>query len=245
MMERMIPPQTDIQFFPLGDRAVLVQFARRIDPETNRRVLALSAYLEANSFPGFVESVPSFASVTIHYDPITVLKVKGPGSPFDMVCEQLRHIVANLMIGRPNKPRIVEIPVCYGGEHGPDLSFVADYHHLSTDEVIAIHSQAEYLVYMIGFVPGFPYLGGMPARIATPRRETPRLTIPAGTVGIGGSQTGIYPLATPGGWQCIGRTPCRLFRPHVYPPSLLQAGDLVRFIPITPEEFDAWQVGEP
>ena len=133
--------------------------------------------------------------------------------------------------------RIVSIPVCYGGEFGPDLGYVADEHGLTIENLITIHSSVDYLVHMIGFAPGFPYLGGLPERIATPRRATPRLLVEAGTVGIGGSQTGIYPVATPGGWQCIGRTPVRLFRPEMNPPSLLEAGDYVRFQPVTMQEF--------
>lgn len=133
---------------------------------------------------------------------------------------------------------IIEIPVCYGGEFGPDLEYVAAHHHLSTDEVIRIHCSSEYLIYAIGFAPGFPYMGGMSEQIATPRKSTPRLVIPAGSVGIAGKQTGIYPLATPGGWQLIGRTPLALFQPHQYPPVLLQSGSYIRFRAIDHAEYD-------
>jgi inhibitor of KinA len=131
----------------------------------------------------------------------------------------------------------VEIPVCYGGEFGADLDFVAKHANLTPGEVIEIHSAADYLVHMIGFAPGFPYLGGMSSKIAAPRRSSPRLKVPAGSVGIAGEQTGIYPLETPGGWQLIGRTPLALFRPEQDPPTLLQPGDIVRFRPITPQQF--------
>lgn len=133
---------------------------------------------------------------------------------------------------------MTEIPVCYGGELGPDLPEVAAAHGLSEEEVVEIHASADYLVYMLGFAPGFAYLGGLPKRIATPRRRTPRLSIPAGTVGIAGDQTGVYPIATPGGWQLIGRTPDPLFLPDAMPPALLRAGDIVRFRPISRAEFD-------
>lgn len=134
--------------------------------------------------------------------------------------------------------RIVHIPLCYGGEYGPDLSGLAFYHGLSEAEVIDLHTSRDYPVYMIGFAPGFPYLGGLDERLATPRRSVPRIQIPAGSVAIGGAQTGIYPLMTPGGWHVIGRTPLALFRPDADPPSLLQAGDIVRFVPIAPDEYE-------
>jgi inhibitor of KinA len=145
----------------------------------------------------------------------------------------------NLEETKESKQRFVEIPVCYGGEYGPDLEAVAEYHHLSTSEVVEIHSKEEYLVYMIGFAPGFPYLGGMSEEIATPRRHSPRLSIPEGSVGIAGMQTGVYPISTPGGWQLIGRTPLELFCPNENPPTLLQSGDIVKFVPISLEEYQA------
>ncbi|MBD8499483.1 5-oxoprolinase subunit PxpB [Paenibacillus sp. CAU 1523] len=143
-----------------------------------------------------------------------------------------------------NAATIVDIPVCYGGAFGPDLLEVAEHTGLSPQEVIALHCGQSYLVYMVGFAPGFPYLGGMDERIAVPRRSSPRTAITPGSVGIGGSQTGIYPLATPGGWQLIGRTPRQLFRPHHVDPSLLKMGDIVRFYPIEPEQFAEWKEDE-
>jgi KipI family sensor histidine kinase inhibitor len=134
--------------------------------------------------------------------------------------------------------RIVDIPVCYGGEFGPDLDEVAELCGLAADEVVALHVGGEYLAYMIGFAPGFPYLGGLPDKLAVPRKAVPRLRVPAGSVGLAGQQTGIYPLASPGGWQIIGRTPIRLFTPERMPPTLLQAGDIVRFRVISHEEYD-------
>jgi inhibitor of KinA len=221
----------------LGDTAVLVRFGDRIDPGTLNRVLAFRASLEAEPLPGMVEHVPAFASVAVYYDPLRVSEAEI----VERIRERRRHLPA-----RPAaEPRVVEIPVCYGGSFGPDLPFVAEYHGLTPDEVVAIHSGAEYTVYMIGFAPGFPYLGGLPERIATPRRDTPRLSIPAGSVGIAGAQTGVYPLETPGGWQIIGRTPLRLFRPEAAEPSLLRPGDVVRFRPLPPEAFDQWKEAPP
>ncbi|MBE3554580.1 MAG: 5-oxoprolinase subunit PxpB [Thermicanus sp.] len=217
---------------PMGDRGVLVQLGDRIQPETHGWVRALSIYLDQHPLPGMVEYIPAFTSVALIYDLMktTYLEVKS----------RLEEILATLPPSAAATARQVVIPVCYGGEWGPDLEFVARYHHMAPEEVITIHSEGEYRVYMIGFAPGFPYLGGLPERIATPRRATPRLKIPAGSVGIAGSQTGIYPIDSPGGWQIIGRTPLHLFRPHRNPPSLLQSGDRIRFQPISPDEFAAW-----
>ena len=136
---------------------------------------------------------------------------------------------------------MIEIPVSYGGEHGPDLQEVAQHCGLAVTEVMALHAKADYLVHAIGFAPGFPYLGGLPEKLHAPRRTTPRLSVPAGSVGIGGAQTGIYPLVTPAGWQIIGCTPLLLFRPNEAEPTLLRVGDRVKFRAITPEEFAAWK----
>lgn len=151
----------------------------------------------------------------------------------------LEEAIAEIDMNKTSKAKVVEIPVCYGGEFGPDIEFVAEHNHLSVQEVIDIHSSGEYLVYMIGFAPGFPFLGGMSEKIATPRRSSPRLVIPVGSVGIAGSQTGAYPIETPGGWQLIGRTPAALFCPQNHPPTLLDAGNMVKFKPITLEEYNA------
>ncbi|NGQ93669.1 5-oxoprolinase subunit PxpB [Brevibacillus sp. SYP-B805] len=248
-MEKPTERHAGFELHPLGDAAVIVQFAKTINPDAHRSVQALTAYLDAHGFPGFVEAVPAFASVAVYYDPRIVMEklssTTEPASCHERVCTLLAQMIRQLHSFSVGHSRVVEIPVCYGEECGPDLPFVAQYHRLTCEEVIAIHSSAEYLVYMIGFAPGFPYLGGMPERIATPRRETPRLSIPPGTVGIGGRQTGIYPLATPGGWHCIGRTPLPLFRPDKHPPSLLQAGDRVRFRPISHEAYAAWKEQAP
>jgi inhibitor of KinA len=243
------------ELFPLGDRAMIVQFGERIEQETNQKVKALSAYLDSNPFPGMVEYVPAFTTVTVFYDPFEMMTQNLYGlirqscdpwnrnqlSPYERMISIMEQILAKLDIQVDGESRTVQIPVCYGGDYGPDLEYVAKHNGLAMDEVIHIHSSQEYIVYMIGFAPGFPYLGGMSESIATPRRETPRLSIPAGSVGIAGSQTGVYPIETPGGWQLIGRTPVRLFRPDDQQPSLLQAGDFIRFYPIKPQEFVTWK----
>jgi inhibitor of KinA len=224
-----------MQMIPLGDSAVIIQFGNNITLENHQKVRVLAAHLEDKPFPGMIEFVPAFTTVTIYYNPL-VLTYKD-------ACSTIKHIMDDLEIGAPSEPRTIEIPVCYGGDFGPDLEYVAEHNGLTVDEVIQIHSGAEYLVYMIGFAPGFPYLGGLSERIQAPRRSTPRLRIPAGSVGIAGMQTGVYPIETPGGWQLIGRTPVPLFRPNDSSPSLLQAGDIVRFRPISQQEYEEWKEG--
>lgn len=239
---------------PLGDTGIIVEFGSSIDQQSNRKVQSLTAYLEQNPFPGLLEIIPAFVTVTIFYDPIKLYDpISGDNwkrhgssdfhSPYEIISGIIKRLTANLDTLVESASNIIQIPVCYGGELGPDLNHVAEHHGLSPEEVIEIHSSQDYLVYMIGFAPGFPYLGGMPERIATPRRSSPRLTIEAGTVGIGGSQTGIYPISTPGGWQLIGRTPLQLFRPDHPQPSLLKAGDIVRFQPIGLKQFEEWREG--
>lgn len=232
---------------PLGDSAAAVILGAAISPQIHHRVRALCSYLEHHPFTGLTELVPSFTSVAVYYDGLAVLKAYPgyirPGEeyyPFPLVAALLEEILNLVQDEASSQPRTVRIPVYYGGEAGPDLEFVAGHNRLSPQEVIGIHSSADYLVYMLGFAPGFPYLGGLPASISTPRRPSPRLAIPAGSVGIAGDQTGVYPLETPGGWQLIGRTPLALFKPGAIPPTLLQAGDTVRFYPISRHEFMEW-----
>lgn len=236
-----------VRIVPLGDSAAVVILGDSISPQIHRRVRALCSHLERHPFAGLTELVPSFTSVAVYYDGLAVLKaypdVIRPGGehyPFPLVAERLAEMLRLVKDKAAPPPRTVRIPVYYGGEAGPDLEFVAGHNHLTPQEVIRLHSSVDYLVYMLGFAPGFPYLGGLPAAISTPRRESPRLAIPAGSVGIAGDQTGVYPLETPGGWQLIGRTPLALFKPEGVPPTLLQAGDTVRFYPISRREFTEW-----
>ncbi|MDK8182330.1 5-oxoprolinase subunit PxpB [Paenibacillus sp. UMB4589-SE434] len=223
-----------MRYFPLGDAAIVVEFDSIIGPASHEMVRLLSTYLDTHPFKGMVEYVPAFTTVTVFYNPL-VLRYAEAQAKLEEAVWQAKGIQLE------QTARIVEIPVCYGGEYGPDLEDIARHNQLTADEVVHIHSSAEYLVYMIGFAPGFPYLGGMSERIAAPRRPSPRLVIPVGTVGIAGMQTGVYPIGTPGGWQLIGRTPEPLFRPDMKPPTLLRAGDKVRFLPITEKEFESWE----
>jgi inhibitor of KinA len=241
----------NVEIKPLGDSAILVQFGSVIHWDVHVKVKAFTDDMEMHSFAGFIECVPAFTSVTVYYNPLHVCnehkkqkcdyRSDAELSPFKIVRSIIKEKLKGLQEIKEGQHRVMEIPVCYGGEFGPDLQVVADYHHLSPNEVIHTHSKVEYLVYMIGFAPGFPYLGGMSEKIATPRHDSPRLSIPAGSVGIAGMQTGVYPISTPGGWQIIGRTPVDLFYPKENPPSLLLSGDIVKFQPISLEEFKRYK----
>lgn len=210
---------------PLGDSALRVALGESIDLALNRRVQALAGRLSQAAPPGVGEVVSAYASLTVHFDLMRIdyFEVKAwVETLLDGLAEQPQH-----------PARVVEIPVLYGGEHGPDLAFVAQHSGLTESEVVAIHSGGEYPVYMMGFTPGFAYLGGLDARIAAPRLPAPRSSVPAGSVGIAGQQTGVYSLESPGGWRLIGWTPLRLFDPSADPPTLLQAGDVVRFVAVS------------
>ncbi|MGG4144186.1 5-oxoprolinase subunit PxpB [Paenibacillus algorifonticola] len=246
-----VNPVFEVKLSPLGDTAIIVELGSAIDRKTHERVQALSSYLRREPFPGLIELVPAYVTLTIFYDPMKLLaplaehnwnpQAEAAASPYEWVCQLLLDIVSKLDNEQAAAPRIITLPVCYGGELGPDLAAVAEHSGLSVSEVIAMHAARPYLVHMVGFAPGFPYLGGLPEQIATPRRSTPRLRIEPGSVGIGGKQTGVYPIVSPGGWQIIGRTPVALFRPAHEQPSLLRAGDQVNFEPISHEAFIAWE----
>lgn len=219
---------------PVGDTGVRVGFGEKIDPDMNREIRSFINELERTPIPGVVEWVPTYCAVTVYYHPHLIR--------FGELCRKLREIEENREPVTERDARVVELPVVYGGEYGPDLENIAQEKGLSPEEVIQIHSDPSYRVYMLGFVPGFPYLGGMSERIATPRLKDPRPRIPVGSVGIAGSQTGVYSLETPGGWRIIGRTPVRLYDPERNPPVLLRAGDLVRFRPVSPEVYREMEV---
>jgi KipI family sensor histidine kinase inhibitor len=206
----------------LGDSALLVQLGEEIDITINQRVHALSALIDASPLPGVIETVPAYSTLLVHYDPLILTNAEI----HNWVREKLDHI----QDVRLRKPRQVEVPVRYGGEYGVDLQFVADYHRLEVEDVIRIHSGQTYTVYMMGFTPGFPYMGKLDDAILTPRLETPRTHVPAGTVAIASSQTGIYPIDSPGGWRLIGYTALRLFDPDAESPFLFSPGDEVRFV---------------
>ena len=235
-----------MQITPLGDSALIVRVRDRFEdaPEqTLNQVLKVLRRLENAQIPGVIECAPAYTTVAVFFDPIVVANAgPKPDHALDWLTERVRAVVAAdadrggaVALGA----RVIEIPVCYDPEFALDLDHVADHAQITPREVVDLHSGAEYRVSCIGFVPGFPFLAGLPQELATPRRATPRKAIPAGSVAIGGVQTGIYPMRSPGGWNLIGRTPFRLFDPKKNPPALLQAGGRVRLHAITREEFDS------
>lgn len=231
------------KMFSISETSILVEFGNEISRDIQIKVKAFADYLDKNPFAGMVEYIPAFTSVTIIYDPVKIKNAYGKGGKYayEIVQDKIDEILRKVVVASNDNAKVIEIPVCYGGELGPDLEYVASYNKISVEEVIKIHSEREYLVYMIGFAPGFPYLGGMSEEIYVPRRKSPRTSIPKGSVGIAGMQTGVYPISTPGGWQLIGRTPIELFRPRDVKPSLLEAGDIVKFKPISYEEYKSYK----
>ena len=211
---------------PAGDLAVVVEYGDEIDPEINSIVHRAVAAIEGADIDGVVEVVPTYRSALVYYDPFQVT--------FDDIAAALRGLSLESDEDE-DMHRIVEIPTLYGGDYGPDLPFVASNAGMSEQDVVEIHSGTDYLVYAMGFSPGFPYLGGLDPRLDTPRLKSPRTSIPAGSVGIAETQTGVYPVASPGGWQLIGRTPIKLFDSESESPAAIHPGDRVRFVPIEGE----------
>ena len=222
--------QNHFKIFPLGDNALTIEFGNEISPELNDKAVKLSQYFEQNRFDGFIETVPAYCSVSIFYDVFTVRK---HFSEFPTAFEAVQNLAENalktLVETQNNEPRLIEIPVNFSEENALDLEFVAAPNHLTRQQAIKIFTAKTYRVFMLGFLPAFAYMGEVDERIAAPRRHTPRLIVPAGSVGIAGRQTGIYPFDSPGGWQIIGKTDFELFTPNAENPCALQAGDLVKF----------------
>lgn len=220
---------------PLGDNAALLDFGNTIDEELNKKIISLFHFLNRHPIAGMIEIVPAYSSLAVYYN-VSLVKENNHMEPaFDFVKNKLEEILKQAMMVDENETRFIKIPVYY---NGADLEFISKEKNISIDEIIQIHSSATYTVYMLGFLPGFPYMGKVDERIAIPRREQPRLKVKAGSVGIAGMQTGIYPLASPGGWQIIGHTPLRLFDSTKQNPVLLQAGDKVEFYSIGSHEFE-------
>ena len=215
---------------PVGDRAISIDFGQVIDPTINRHIRQTIERIKELQLEGIIELVPTYCALLVEYDAMLY--------SYSEICNIIEPTLEKGMTDTTNElVTVVEVPTVYGGEFGPDLSFVASHNHLSEDEVISIHSGTDYLVYMLGFIPGFTYLGGMDSRIATPRLSSPRTLIPAGSVGIAGEQTGTYPSDSPGGWQIIGRTPVTMYDMSKAQAALLKAGDYVRYVPIDESEF--------
>lgn len=213
---------------PLGDAALSFEFGQVIDPATNARVLSAWRAIDALRLAGVRDVVPAYATLTVHFDPCL--------PDIESLATRLLDACAAALPGQ-HRTRCMEVPVCYEPDFAPDMDELCAYTGLDAKEVVRLHSGGDYHVFFLGFTPGFPYLGGLDPALAMPRRDTPRTTVEAGSVGIGGPQTGIYPMASPGGWRIIGRTPLRLFDHSRSSPCLLAPGDTVRFVPVSAEEF--------
>ena len=216
---------------PVGDCAISIDFGQVIDPKINRHIRQTIERIKELQLEGIIELVPTYCALLVEYDAMLY--------SYAEICKIMEPTLEEGMTDTTNElVTVVEVPTVYGGEFGPDLGFVASHNSLSEEEVIAIHSGTDYLVYMLGFIPGFTYLGGMDPRIATPRLSSPRTLIPAGSVGIAGEQTGTYPSDSPGGWQIIGRTPVTMYDMSKKQAALLSAGDYVRYVPIDEAEYN-------
>ena len=229
----------EVRFLLTGDTSVTVEFGNEISTEINAKIRAFNIALQQSKIPGIVETVPTYRSLAVHYDPEVSL--------YGALVKKLKGLLGQLDSIQIPPSDVLEIPVLYGGEEGPDIEFVAEHNGKTVQEVIDIHTSTEYLIYMLGFTPGFTYLGGMSEEIATPRLKTPRVLIPGGSVGIAGAQTGVYPIDSPGGWQLIGRTPVRMYDPDRATPILPEAGQYIKFYAIDKAEYDriaALEAGE-
>ncbi|WP_377890800.1 5-oxoprolinase subunit PxpB [Alkalihalobacillus sp. R86527] len=220
-----------LDYHPLGDTGIQLVFGTEITEETNQKIRMFADYLTNHPIDGVVEWVPAYTTLTIYYLPRKLSFVSLRKKLEEVNEKQQGREAASASL-------VYIIPTYYGDDAGSDLSFVAEHNGLNEEDVIDIHSGKDYLIYMMGFVPGFPYLGGMPEKIATPRRENPRAEIAPGSVGIAGAQTGVYPLESPGGWQIIGRTPVKLYDPESESPILLESGHYLRFVSISKEEYE-------
>jgi len=221
------------RYVSFGDQALIVEFGNTISPVVNRKVHVFHDMVSNAKLPGVCECIPTYRSLLIAYDPTKI--------SYEKLVSKVKRLEKKSKAGIPErKGRKALVPVVYGGDFGPDITRLAQRHNLNESDVIRIHSEREYLVYMIGFIAGFPYLGELADEIATPRLESPRIRVPEGSVGIAERQTGIYPREAPGGWHIIGRTPLKLFDPSWQPPALLQPSDTVKFRPVTADEF--WQI---
>jgi len=216
----------------MGDRGLLVEFGDEISREINEKVKRMALAVQDEIREGIVEVVPTYRSLLIIYNPLLL--------PLTELKKKLKRIEEGLQKAPLPEPKLTQIPAVYGGIYGPDLEGVARYHQISPEKVIQLHCSKAYLIYMIGFMPGYPYMGELPEELLTPRLKTPRLVVPKGSVAIAQRQTGIYSMESPGGWRIIGRTPVELFDPGRNPPSLLKMGDFVQFYPISEKEFSQW-----
>jgi len=213
-----------------GDRGILVEYGNAIDARVNEKIRSMAMALENTPPAGVIESIPAFCSILLLYDPLK--------TTLDRLKKSLATLENTLTTLEIPPPKTIEIPVCYGGEYGPDIDFVAENSGLAMEDVARLHTDPEYVIHMVGFAPGFPFLGGLPETLYTPRLETPRTHVPEGSVGIANNQTGVYPVSSPGGWRLIGRTPMRLFYPQQTDPIPYRSGDRIRFRSISKAEYE-------
>lgn len=226
--------------YPVGERALAVQWGERIDPATNDVILGLFHWLREKNIPGVTDLIPAYQSLTLVYDPVLTRRLTGAPSAYDWLYGTLRDLLEDPREMPLPPSRRLDIPVCYHPSLGPDQEALCRDREVSLESLVSIHSGPEYKIYMVGFLPGFAYMGIVDERIAAPRKREPVLHIPQGSVGIAGLQTGIYPVPSPGGWNIIGRTPLPLFDPGLEDPVFFRAGDRVRFVPITLEAYHGY-----
>lgn len=236
----MVSDLKKYRIYPISEKAISIEFGNQINEEIRQQISSLNQLILANPFFGLLNTIPAYTTLTLFFEPSELLKdaaLKGSNC-LERITFYLSRLKNQIKNQPENKSQIIQIPVCYEDAFGLDLAELSNLHQLDKEEIINLHCRSNYPVYMIGFVPGFAYLGGLDERLNSPRKETPRKVIPAGSVGIAGMQTGIYPLKTPGGWQIIGRTPLKLFDINRKQPSLLKAGDSIQFKPISKIEFE-------
>lgn len=232
-----MPENPSLHMYPCGDHALTIEWEDTADLANHQKVLALCNVLSSKKITGIKDIIPAYSTVTVVYDTVALLQNPSPLTVYERMCENILAAVADGERMEESTPRQVSIPVCYDVSLAPDLLSLAESHGLSTAEVIGLHTARTYRVYMIGFLPGFAYMGTVDEKLVTPRKKTPRTLVPAGSVGIAGIQTGIYPFDSPGGWQLIGRTPLKMFDAGREQPSLLLPGAEVRFQSITLDEY--------
>ena len=236
----MLIPINDIHFFQISENAISLEFGDNIKEETLGRISRLNECIKQNPFAGLLSTTPAYTTLTLYFNPVKLMNDSGlkGSTTLDKISGYIKSIPVETKIDQQTDNQIIQIPVCYDPAFGFDLQELSSFYQLKKEEIIEIHSSVVYTVYMSGFVPGFPYLGGLSEKLTAPRRQNPRAAIPAGSVGIAGQQTGIYPLETPGGWQIIGRTPLKLFDVNRQQPSLLKAGDKLKFEQFSLREFE-------
>ncbi len=232
-----MPIILDYHMYPCGDHALTIEWGNAIDVTVNKTVMALFVLLKEANIKGVKDIIPAYNTITIVYDTPLLKKQVTTATVYEWMSRQVGNLINSSEIDIEKKSRLVRIPVCYDFSMAPDLSSLAAEHSIHTDEVIKLHTGKTYRVYLIGFMPGFAYMGSVDQKIKTPRRSNPRTLVPAGSVGIAGEQTGIYPFDSPGGWQLIGQTPVKMFDAGNDQPCYLQPGDEVQFYPITTNEF--------